>query len=77
MRIRPWIKGHPNLGLYIDTDKTVCTNCGNQTLNWAGYYYTPAGRYRSFRCDKCQAIGRSRVSDLDKETRARLLLSAT
>jgi len=75
LRIRPWIKGHPNLGLYIDTDKTVCTNCGNENLTWAGHYYTPAGRYRSFRCDSCSAIGRSRVSDLDKEARSRLLLS--
>jgi hypothetical protein len=75
LKIRPWIRAHPNLGLYIDTDKEVCTNCGNDSLNWAGYYYTPAGRYRSFRCDSCKAIGRSRVSDLDKETRAKLLLS--
>lgn len=75
LRIRPWIKGHPNVGLYIDTDETLCTNCGNEDLQWGGHYYTPAGKYKSFRCNNCGAIGRSRVSDLDKETRARLLLS--
>ena len=75
LKIRPWMKGHVNVGLYIDTDETLCTNCGNDDLTWGGYYFTPAGKYKAFRCDKCGAIGRSRISDLDKETRARLLLS--
>jgi hypothetical protein len=75
MSLRPWMKGHPNLGLYIDTDETVCTNCGNEELVWGGHYYTPAGKYKSFRCETCGAIGRSRLSDLDKETRQRMLLS--
>ena len=75
LKIRPWMKGHPNVALYIDTEETLCTNCGNEDLTWGGYYFTPAGKYKSFRCDKCGAIGRSRISDLDKETRARLLLS--
>lgn len=75
LTLRPWMKGHPNIGLYINTDETVCTNCGNENLIWGGHYYTPAGKYKSFRCNNCGAIGRSRLSDLDKETRARLLLS--
>jgi DNA polymerase III epsilon subunit-like protein len=75
LSLRPWIKGHPNVGLYLDTEEVVCTNCGNENLTWGGYYYTPAGKYKSFRCTECGAIGRSRISDLDKEMRARLLLS--
>ena len=75
LKIRPWIKSHPNLGLYINTEETVCTYCTNENLTWGGHYYTPAGKYRTFRCDSCGAIGRSRTSDIDKETRARLLLS--
>jgi DNA polymerase III epsilon subunit-like protein len=75
MKLRPWIKGHPNLALYIDTEETLCTNCGSSDLNWLGYYYTPAGKYRSFRCNNCQAIGRSRTSDLGTEEKKRLLLS--
>jgi DNA polymerase elongation subunit (family B) len=75
VKLRPWMKGHPNLALYMDTDGTVCTNCGNDNLEWGGYYMTPAGKYKSFRCNTCGAIGRSRFSDLDKEARAKLLLS--
>lgn len=75
LKIRPYMKGHPNVALYINTTETLCTNCGNESLEWGGYYYTPAGKYKSFRCDNCGAIGRSRISDLDKESRAKLLLS--
>jgi hypothetical protein len=74
IKIRGWIKSHPNLALYMDTDGKVCTNCGAENLEWGGYYMTPAGKYRAFRCNGCTAIGRSRLSDLDKEARAKLLL---
>lgn len=73
--IRPWIHSHPNMGLYIDTTETVCTNCGNQKLSWGGYYYTPAGRYRAFRCNQCGAVGRSRFSALTKDDRKKLVVS--
>lgn len=77
VQIRPWIKGHPNLGLYIDTDGESCTNCGNTALDWRGKYYTPAGRYLAFRCQSCGAVGRSRTTDIDKEERQRIVLGVT
>lgn len=75
LQVRPWVKSHPNVGLYIDTDKTVCTNCGNSNLQWGGHYFTPAGKYSAFRCNQCGAIGRSRFSALEKDERKRLVLS--
>lgn len=74
--LRPWIRSHPPLGLYIDDiDVTRCSNCGSEILDWSGKYYTPAGRYNTFRCGNCGAVGRSRISDLTKEERAKLCLS--
>ena len=77
LELRPWIKSHPNVALFISTDKEVCTNCGSADLEWRGNYYTPAGRFKAFRClnPKCGAIGRSRYSDLTTEERKRLHLS--
>jgi DNA polymerase elongation subunit (family B) len=77
LQIRPWIKGHPNVAMFIDTDKEMCTNCGSAELAWKGKYFTPAGRYKAFRClnPQCGAIGRSRYSDLTKEDRQRLHIS--
>jgi len=73
--LRPWMKSHPNVALYIDTEDIICTNCGNEDLDWGGHYFTPAGKYKAFRCNNCGAIGRSRISSLTKEERAKLLLS--
>ena len=68
VEIRAWIKGHPNMGLYQTGDGIEkCTNCGSRDLDWRGRYYTPAGRYRAFRCHACGAVGRSRSSDMSKE----------
>lgn len=67
--LRPWIKSHPNLNLYIDTDKSICPNCGSSYLDWKGYYYTNVNKYNAFQCLSCGAIGRSRFTDLTKEKR--------
>ena len=75
LELRPWIRSHPNLALYINTDKEICTNCGSDCLDWRGNYYTPAGRYKAFRCQECGAIGRSRYSDLSVDEKRRLFLS--
>ena len=69
LKLRPWIKGHPNLGLYMELDIPVCQNCGSTKLTPIDHhYYTQTGKYRTVRCE-CGAIGRERVTSLDKETR--------
>lgn len=70
LQIRPWIKGHPNVALYQDTEGSACTNCGNEDLKWGGYYFTPAGKYRAFRCAKCGAIGRHKSSESKVDSRS-------
>jgi hypothetical protein len=70
LQIRPWIKGHPNVSLYQDIEGDACTNCGNTDLEWGGYYFTPAGKYRAFRCSKCGAIGRHKSSEATTDTRS-------
>jgi hypothetical protein len=79
MVLRPWIKSHPNINLYQDWDaedsNTKCAHCGSSDISWDGKYYTPAGRFMSFRCDSCGAIGRSRYSDLCTDERKALGMS--
>jgi len=70
--LRPWIKGHPNLGLFVESKSSICPNCGSKKLEWEGYYNTPMGRYRSFRCE-CGAIGRGRKNIVSKKTKERLV----
>lgn len=66
LKLRGWIKGHPNLNLYSENNVSVCPNCGGN-IKFGGNYYTPMGRYDSWKCLNCGAIGRSKKSNLDKE----------
>ena len=70
--LRPWIKGHPNMGLYVDSDKEVCGNCGSDNLQWGGTYATSVNTYSAYRCNNCKAQGRCRISKLSKKKRKNL-----
>jgi hypothetical protein len=72
--LRPWMKSQCNLGLYFDTEDSVCPSCGSSDLEFKGYYYTLMNRFKSGRCNSCGSIFRSRISDVNKEERSRLLI---
>ena len=72
VRLRPFIKNHPNVALYVDCEEPLCRNCGSEDLNWNGFYPTPANKYLAFRCNGCGAIGRSKTSALSKSKRKNL-----
>jgi len=72
--IRPWIKSHPNVGLYMDLTEPVCANCGSNKLTLEGYYTTQAGRYQAVRCE-CGAIGRYRSTALTTKESGELIRS--
>ena len=67
LKLRPWIRSHPNIGLFVETDDPVCRNCGSIRLDWKGQYATPLNLYDAFRCSSCGALGRGRVSMLEKD----------
>lgn len=70
MQIRPWIPAHPNMSLFVDTDKPVCTHCGSENIEFIdGYYATAAGLYRTFRCE-CGAIGRMKKREKTSDVRS-------
>jgi len=73
--LRPWIKSHPNCGLYVDAVDPICPNCGNSNLTWGGFYYTMVGKYKTFRCNNCESIGRSRFTEIEKGKRKNLVVS--
>jgi DNA polymerase elongation subunit (family B) len=69
----PWIKNHPNLGLFKGAD--VCPNCGGKHLQRRGKAYTAASSYQRFRCRDCGTWSRSRLAD--KETRPTIVSDRT
>lgn len=75
LKLRPWIKGHPNIGLYMELNEPVCTNCGSTHLtHLQKCYITSAGKFELFRCE-CGAIGRRRQNIYDTDKKENLLVS--
>jgi len=52
-RMLPWIKNHPNYGLYTDNTRPVCRNCGRSTIIKKGIEYTQTGKYQRYKCRGC------------------------
>lgn len=71
-RVRPFVKGHPNLALYHESEEERCPNCGSESLKDEGYYFTPAGKWESLRCEDCGAVSRSKQNELSKDKRKSL-----
>lgn len=73
---RPWIKNHPNMGVY--NDRPVCAKCGSTHINFRGY--TPANSnvsvYRKFVCMDCGGWSRTRFTEAPKEQRKVMLTNA-
>lgn len=75
LKMLPYIKGHPNMGLYLDSEETVCPNCGSSHINYRGYTYTGVSKFHKFQCQDCGAWGRDRTNCLDKDKRKKLATS--
>lgn len=72
-RMLPWIRSHPNHGLYVDnTDAPVCPTCGSTHLHSRGTARTTVGLYRRFQCQDCGDWSRSRI--MDKVDRTNLIV---
>jgi len=75
LNLRPWIKAHPNIALYMDSNKNRCSNCGSDKITLLDtYYYTSTRKYPEYRC-QCGAISRSRFAEISKEKNKKLLTS--
>lgn len=57
-KLLPWIKGHPNMGLYSD-EIAVCTNCGSHNITRQGFTRTGASTFQRFQCQDCGKWQRS------------------
>jgi DNA-directed RNA polymerase subunit RPC12/RpoP len=62
LKLRPYIKGHPNLDLYIDSEKATCPHCGSHNIKIleGKFFYTQAAKYQLYRCEDCKTVFRSK-----------------
>jgi len=75
LKLRPYIKGHPNMGVYMELDTPVCRNCGSTHVSPTNkFYYTQTGKFETYKC-VCGTISRRRLNSYDKEKKEELLTS--
>lgn len=63
-RLQPWIRTHPNRGLYVEDPKSpICPNCGSTHVQKRGIE-RPArvNAYQRYKCMDCGANSRGRVT---------------
>jgi hypothetical protein len=69
LAMRPYIKNHPNLALYMDNEREACYKCGSPNLEWpeGKFYYTTVNKFSVYRCQECGSHGRSRKTAVSKQ----------
>jgi len=73
VKLRPWIKNHPNISVYQEIDEPQCPNCGSMNLEEKNYQYTNSAKYASYRCE-CGCICRGKSNQLTKDKKSVLLV---
>lgn len=62
LKLRPYIKNHPNLSNLLEQDKLSCCTCGSVNIEEIPneYYFTQVGKYKLYRCKDCDTVFRGR-----------------
>lgn len=61
LALRPWMTGHPNLGLFALESRPHCRNCQSHRLIKRGYWYASTRVYQRYQCKSCGAWQRGSV----------------
>lgn len=76
LRLRPWIKNHPNISLYLENEDETCPHCGSINVADTGTFsYTNVSKFSNVRCLDCKGLARRRTSSYPKEKRKELVTS--
>jgi predicted RNA-binding Zn-ribbon protein involved in translation (DUF1610 family) len=73
--LRPYIKSHPNMSIFMEAHEPSCPNCGSTDIKECGYYTTSVNRFLAFRCNSCGAVCRSRKSDVPLKCKSGIMQS--
>ena len=72
-RMRPWVRQHPNHGLYDEPGIPVCPSCGSGRIQRRGYSRAVVNKYIRYQCQACGTWSRHPVSEMNKEDRQAIL----
>lgn len=76
IKLRPWIRNHPNLGLYVESNDMICPSCGSKNLTRDNsFHYTRVSKFEIMRCNNCKSLSRMRTSSYPVGKRKKLITS--
>ena len=64
---RPYIKNHPNLGLFMDSNDLMCPTCTSTDVHEIGLYTTTSGQFPEYRCNECGSTSHGRFNQVKKD----------
>lgn len=73
-RLLPWIKNHPNYGLFGTHSDIICTNCGSTHVQARGMSRTATQMYQRYQCQGCGTWLKGRKTELDPSERENILV---
>jgi len=73
LKLRPWVKGHPNMVAKSGSEKNRCTTCGSSDISPHGYHVSNSGKFQQYKCNDCGGFSKARKNLLPKEAKASLL----
>ena len=76
LKMRPWMKKHPNVAVGLEAARPLCPKCGSEHIQLRGYTTTNLYKYRKFQCQDCGGWSRTRFNLYPKEKKHVLLANA-
>lgn len=77
LKMRPWVRYHPNVAGFDQLDRPACPKCGSTHIQFRGYYHSNTGlKYRRIQCQDCKGWSRERFNDTPKEVKKAMLTNA-
>ena len=76
LKLRPYIKNHPNINIYEDSGVLQCPNCGSKEVHSTNSLVVLRNqKYRAARCESCRAVSRFKISETLNTNKNNILIS--
>lgn len=73
--MRPYMRRHPNVGVFNDQTEVTCPKCGGHHLQKRGFAHTNVGRYQRYQCNDCGGWSRGTSTVLPTELKKKLTVN--
>lgn len=73
LKLRPWVRTHPNMSHYYDDEQRRCPRCGSVNLHDNGTTFRGVSEYHAYTCSDCGGHSRSRFTLNSRNKRKALL----